>query len=159
MPERKNTPFVITLTSLLLVMYLFTPDISLYAASFSSGLSERLSCHFHHANIFHLSANVLCLYLMDPTPGRMVMSYPLAAAATLFAPDPVSGISGMLYACMGLGITHSSISLEGWITFIAINAITIFVPGIAFAMHTASFVLGITTAFIIGRYADRRTHP
>lgn len=148
MPERKNTPFVITLTGILLAMYLFAPQ--------QAFIGNPLVCHFHHANIFHLAANVLCLYMLAPCPMKMLSVYPLAVAATFASPQPVLGISGMLYAYIGIGFFRSNVSIEGWIAFIAANLMTLFIPGIAFAMHAASFVSGVTVAVIIKKHEDKR---
>lgn len=148
MPEGKNKTFVLILTEMLLLLCMFIP-CEVYAASIKSPLWNHFVCHFLHANIFHLAANVLCIALMKPSPMDIVKAYPIAVAASFASFVPMVGFSTVLYAYIGLNIRTWRLGDMDKITFALCNFITIFIPNIAFGMHAAAFILGITISSFI----------
>lgn len=66
----------------------------------------------------------------------------------LFTLEPTIGFSAIIYAYIGMNIVRWKVSLVDWVTFIVANAITAFIPGVAFGVHLAAFMLGISVWFI-----------
>lgn len=157
MPKRKNTPFVYTITGMLLVFCLFGDSVS-NAASFYSPLLNHMTCHFFHANFFHTGANVLCLLLMRPSPKQLLYAYPIAVLSTFCSDTPTVGISAIVYAYIGLYIIHWRLSNYDLLTFIIANIITIFIPNIATTMHMVSFFVGLLCAMAYRKYEHRRAY-
>lgn len=157
MPKRKNTPFVYIITGLLLVLCLFGDSVS-NGASIYSPLANHLKCHFFHANLFHLTANALCLLLMRPSPKQLLYGYPIAVLATFCTTTPTVGISAVIYAYIGLYIIYWKLSNYDLLTFIIANIITIFIPNIATTMHMVSFFIGLLCAMVYKRYEYRRVN-
>lgn len=157
MPKRKNTPFVYTITGLLLALCMFGDSIS-NGASSHSPLANHLTCHFFHANLFHLAANALCLFLMRPYPKQLLHAYPIAVLSTFCSDIPTVGISAIIYAYIGLNIIYWRLSNYDLLTFIIANIITIFIPNIATTMHMVSFFVGLICAMLYRRYEYRRVN-
>lgn len=141
MQRRKNTPFVITLLGALLCLTLFSGHSG---AHLLSDFSDKLTCHFYHANIFHWCCNAMALWLMRPSPKDVAYAFPIAAMAMFFTLTPTIGFSAAIYAYIGMNIIRWKVSLIDWATFIVANLITIFMPNVAFGVHLAAFLLGIS---------------
>lgn len=149
MPTGKNTPFNLTLIGALLCLCLFVSDSHLHAASVYSPLATHFTCHFLHANIFHLAGNALCLALLRPSPLQLLYAFPIALAATWCTDVPAIGFSAILYAFMGINAIRWNISAKDWTIFVAANLLTAFLPGIAFTLHFMAFSFGMIVSLLV----------
>lgn len=152
MPTRKNQTFDITLLGALLCLTIFGEHGGAYLLS---DFTDKLTCHFYHANLFHWFCNAMAIWLMRPSPKEIAYAFPLAVLAMFFTLAPTIGFSSVLYAYIGLNIIRWNVSLIDWATFIIVNLITIFIPNVAFGVHLAAFVLGILVYKIHSRWAYR----
>lgn len=142
MPTGKNTPFNVTLLGLMLALTLFTEAPHLHGAWICSPFVTKLTCHFFHANLFHFACNAMCLWLMRPSPVQTIQALCLAVIAMFCTIEPTIGFSAVIYAYLGMNMCRWKISLVDWATFIVANAVTAFIPGVAFGVHLAAFMLG-----------------
>ena len=84
-----------------------------YPPPLTPDIGARLLFHFCHANIFHLAANILCIYLIK-FPIRYVPAYIIATLVTFlpcptwqwstlsFEDIPVCGLSAAILAAIGI---------------------------------------------------------
>ena len=119
-----------------------------------SSFTNKLICHFFHANIFHWFCNAMVLWMMRPNPKQITYAFVLAVWAMFFTMTPTIGFSAVIYAYIGMNIIRWNVSLIDWATFLVANFITIFIPDVAFVVHLAAFQLGIS-AYIIDRQINR----
>lgn len=143
MPTRKNTPFNVTILGALLLITIFTASPQMHGGFLMSDFINKLTCHFYHANLYHLACNALCLWIMRPTPCQLLVAFPFAVMAMFFTDTPTVGFSAVIYAFIGMNIIKWKVSLIDWVTFIIANLISAFIPNIAFDTHLAAFLLGI----------------
>lgn len=148
MPTGKNTPFNLTLLGLLLALTLFVKHPESHGAWLFAKEVNFFTCHFVHANLFHWFCNAFALWVMRPSPLMIAIPLVYAAASMLFTLEPTIGFSAVLYAYIGMNIIKWKVSLIDWATFIIANAITAFIPGIAFGVHLAAFLFGIAHGVI-----------
>lgn len=148
MPRRKNTPFNVTLLGLLLCITLFAASPQMHGGFLMSNFANKLACHFFHANLFHWFCNAMALWLMRPSPKDIAYAFVLAALAMFFTMTPTIGFSAVIYAYIGMNIIRWKVSLIDWGTFLVANLITLFIPGVAFGVHLAAFMLGISVYII-----------
>lgn len=154
MSGRKNTPFNVTLIGLLLCITLFASYPHIHGGFLMSSFTNKLTCHFFHANIFHWFCNAMVLWMMRPNPKQMTYAFVLAVWAMFFTMTPTIGFSAVIYAYIGMNIIRWNVSLIDWFTFLVSNFITIFIPAVAFGVHLAAFLLGILV-YIIDRQIKR----
>lgn len=148
MPTGKNQTFNVTLLGFLLVMTLFARNPELHGACMFSGWTNFITCHFYHANLFHWGCNALALGLMRPSPSAMLVALAYGSFAMLTATQPTIGISAAVYAYIGMNIIKWNMKLSDWTTFALANILTYFMPGVAFGVHLAAFLLGAGHACI-----------
>lgn len=148
MPRRKNTPFNVTLLGLLLCITLFAASPQMHGGFLMSSITNKLACHFFHANIFHWFCNAMALWIMRPSPKQIAYALALAVLAMFFTMTPTIGFSAVIYGYIGMNIIRWKISLIDWATFLVANFITIFIPNVAFKVHLAAFMLGISVYII-----------
>lgn len=148
MPRRKNTPFNVTLLGTLLCITLFAAEPQTHGGFLMSSITNQLTCHFFHANLFHWFCNAMTLWLMRPSPKDIAFAFVLAIFAISFTMTPTIGFSAVIYAYIGINIIRWKVSLIDWGTFLVANFITIFIPGVAFGVHLAAFMLGISVYII-----------
>lgn len=154
MPRRKNTPFNVTLLGLLLCITLFADSPQMHGGFLMSSITNQLTCHFFHANLFHWFCNAMALWLMRPSPKQITYAFVLAVCAMFFTMTPTIGFSAVIYGYIGMNITRWKVSLIDWATFLIANFITIFIPNVAFGVHLAAFILGISV-YMIDRQINR----
>lgn len=154
MSGRKNTPFNVTLLGSLLCITLFASYPQIHEGFLMSSFTNKLTCHFFHANIFHWFCNAMVLWMMRPTPKQITYAFILAVCAMFFTMTPTIGFSAVIYAYIGMNIVRWNVSLIDWATFLVANFITIFIPDVAFGVHLAAFLLGISV-YIIDRQIKR----
>lgn len=126
----------------MLAVTLFTRNPELHGAWICSSFVTKQTCHFFHANLFHFACNAMCLWLMRPSPMQIAMAFPLAVISMFATIEPTIGFSAVLYAYMGMNIFRWNVSLIDWAMFIVANIVSAFIPGVAFGVHLAAFVLG-----------------
>lgn len=148
MPRRKNTPFNVTILGLLLCITLFADSPQMHGGFLMSSITNQLTCHFFHANLFHWFCNAMALWLMRPSPKDIAFAFVLAILAIFFTTTPTIGFSAVIYAYIGMNIIRWKVSLVDWATFLVANFITIFIPGVAFGVHLAAFMQGISVYII-----------
>lgn len=118
------------------------------AAGIHSPLWKHFTCHFFHGNIFHFIANAWALWLMRPSVSGLAKAYPLAVIASFCTLTPVVGISAVIYAWLGMELCRRLSSLADIAIFTVANLITIFIPNVAWTVHFAAFLLGLSTYII-----------
>ncbi len=143
MPKRKHTAFEKAFVILLVIVYLLPIECSTAAASVSSPIWTHLVCQFFHANIFHLIANLCVLWSMQYSWMELCIAYILSIPATFITLQPVIGVSSVIYVLLASHMIISKLSWKIWVIFSVMNAITAFIPSIAFTVHATSFSLGI----------------
>ena len=119
-----------------------------------SSFINKLTCHFLHANIFHWFCNAMALWFMRPSPRQIAYALSLAVLAMFFTMTPTIGFSAVIYGYIGMNIIRWNVSLIDWGTFLVANFITIFIPNVAFGVHLAAFILGVSV-YMIDRKINR----
>lgn len=118
------------------------------------GMHVALTYHLFHANIFHLAANLLSVWLIfrrDVTYRwqPLLLAFILAAASWYFTSDSVAGISNMVFAYLGL---RTPSFRDCWwrqsavLTFLVVTVVMAFLPNVSGITHIVSFVLGCACA-------------
>ena len=144
MQKRKNRTAEISLVLGMTIVWLALPTV---VASPKSPLWMHLACQFCHANVFHLAGNMYVLWLMAAGWRKLTVAYTLSIPATYATWIPAMGFSSCLYALIGMELYGKCLSRTGWAVFIAVNAATLFIPGIAVGVHATAFALGYVYAF------------
>jgi len=106
-----------------------------------------------HASIWHLAANILCLWMLR-CPLHLFITYAIAVACSFlpsFAIEPTYGYSGVLFAMVGIswGKVHRFRDMlwkNKWILIVPA-----FIPHINFLIHIYCLLAG----YLYGRYATR----
>lgn len=119
-----------------------------------SSFTNKLACHFFHTNIFHWFCNAMALWFMRPSPKDIAYAFVLAVLAMFFTMTPTIGFSAVIYGYIGMNIIRWNVSLIDWATFLVANFITIFIPNVAFGVHLAAFILGVSV-YMIDRKINR----
>lgn len=89
----------VVLSVLLLVSYLALPVFS-----FPGGLMGHLLYPFSHANVWHLLANLLCLWMITCRL-HLLAAFAVAVGCSFlpcFVCEPTMGFSGVLFAVLGM---------------------------------------------------------
>lgn len=134
------------LTAALSAPLLFPGCAHSYAASWGSPFLNHLCCQFFHTGVWHLAANLYVLWVLRFSPKEMLAAYALSVPATFASASGCVGFSSVLYALMGIRSARAKISRKAWALFAAANAVTAFVPSVAFGVHLAAFVSGFLYA-------------
>lgn len=162
MPQ-KSIKFVVTVVLVLSYFFLpkygFTSSISIVSGG---SLIGNLLYPISHANIYHLLANILCLWMLR-CPLHLFATYTIAVLCS-FLPsfslfdflvgrgtalaEPTYGFSGVLFAMVGIswGRVHrfrDMLSRNKWILIIPA-----FVPHINFLIHLYCLLLGYAYGII-----------
>lgn len=140
MPQRNYAAIAI-----LLLIYLLPVSTPSVAASTTSSWWTHLIYPFFHANIFHLLANIYALWFIRPTWAILLTAWAIAVASSWITPVPVVGFSSMIYAIWGMNMLNAS--QKSWIIFLAINFITIFLPGMGWMVHFSAFTIGLLYSY------------
>ena len=103
--------------AILILSFFFLPKFAFEPTSFldfkntslptGKGLWERLLFPISHANIFHLAANTLCVWLMKirlRLPLTVAISFvcSLLPQWSLWGAEPILGFSGVIFAAVGI---------------------------------------------------------
>lgn len=119
----------------------------------SSDITSHLLYPLSHANIFHLAANTLCLWMIR-VPVLIFVTYPIAVLASFlpsFVSEPTMGFSGILFAMVAItwGRVHRFRDMfwkNKW--YIIIPAL---LPHINVMIHVYCMIGG----YLYGRYGAR----
>ena len=149
------------LVSLILVgSYFFFPK---YGFTFNGDFIGHLLYPLSHANIWHLLANILCLWMLR-CPLHLFVTYLMAVICSFFPSfclglfdgftlqsEPTYGFSGVLFAMVGIswGRIHrfkDMVIRNKWILILPA-----FIPHINFLIHIYCLMAG----YLYGRYATR----
>lgn len=116
-------------------------------------LARMVSYHFFHANIFHLLANCLSVWLVfrKIRVSDLIMAFLIASLTYLVATRPLVGFSNILFAIAGLRVSPKFFSFKNrfFVTFIAVNGVMFCLPQLSALTHMLSFVVGFGWASLI----------
>lgn len=134
--------------------------ISLTRKSFyfdtDSDISDHFLYSFTHANIFHLSLNLIALFQFKPRWKTLIIGYASCVVAS-FIPvasmdDPTCGLSGLIMGCYARRY-HSYKTNILWI--VLSNLLMAFVPFVNWRIHIISFLIAYVTYHVLH---ERRVH-
>ena len=137
-------------SAVLLLSYLVFPKFGFPDGGISGHLLHPLS----HANVWHLLANILCLWMLSCDLHLSVSL--IVAVVCSFIPclmsEPTMGFSGVLFAMVGIswgkvGMFREMLCRNKW--FLIIPA---FIPHVNALIHLYCFVAG----YAAGRYVIRK---
>jgi len=111
-------------------------SMSLFFVHFPSCWYACFIYMFLHANIFHLAVNLYALWMIRLDKNRVISSYIISVFAYLLFPNAI-GLSGMILAIVGMYANKKT-----WLYFAGFSIVTVFIPGIAFGVHTVCFISG-----------------
>ena len=135
-----------------------------YGFTFHGPLINHVLYPLSHANIWHLAANILCLWMLRCPPH--ILATFVCAVLCSFLPcpqlplyggviEPTMGFSGVLFAMVGIswGKIHrfKEMLRRNWWVLI----LPAFLPHINFLIHFYCLVAG----YLYGRYATRDKRP
>ena len=163
MPKGKDRTVALKtgLTILLAACFCLVEHLCLSSRTLEAVKSSTWQTHLVgqllHANLFHLLANLYVLWLLRFSPRELLAAYLLSIPATFVVwSGQAIGFSSVLYALMGIRLPRVRMSKAGWMTFIAANVATAFMPGIAFGVHVSAFALGYVYQTIYTLYDEYR---
>ena len=122
-----------------------------------SGQSEiirTLTCHFFHANIFHLLANALTIYIMFRRwkVWQIIVAYVIAICSIVFYPVQAIGFSNIVYAMMGLKTPPLGSpwwTLPSTKAFLVVTVAMLLFPNVSAVTHIISFVMGLAVSMSV----------
>lgn len=141
------------MTLLLVFSYIYLPVFSFPGG----GIEGYMLYSISHANIWHLLANILCLWMI-PCPLHLLVSFLLAALCSFlpcFVTEPTMGFSGVLFSMVGIswGMTgrfRDMLWKNKWFL-----VIPIFVPHVNAFIHLYCIVVGYLAGVVYGRLSFR----
>ena len=122
--------------------------------------------HFFHANIFHLAANCLSLWLMFRNPSsvlswsRVVTAFVLASLSWFASSADVIGASNFIFALAGLrtpSFSHAWWRQPSVRFFLIVTTAMAVLPQVSAITHISSFVLGCAVASA-SRFINTTSH-
>lgn len=142
------------IVSVLLVVWYFAMPKYVFP---DDGIIGHSLYEFSHANIWHLSANVLCLWMI---PCGLHLLFAIIAAVLCsflpcFVPEGTCGFSGVLFAIVGMswGRVHRFKDMlwrnKWWLV------IPIFIPHVNALLHVYCLVAG----YAVGLFCQGRPFP
>lgn len=117
-----------------------------------------LGNQFIHANIFHLACNCIALWAVL---GRgiatdivtLMLAWCLGFIGFCLSPAPVVGVSGIVFASIGLQAERFLKSMRNVATIAICLLMGLIVPDISVVAHLVPFVLGIAF-WLFGKISD-----
>lgn len=144
---KKTSVLIIVLA--VIVLHVISPDISRYGVGIGSPAWTRLTYSFFHASWLHLLINIYVLltlgFALDLRMGELVISYVLACAVPSFCIGvlPTVGLSGMIYAMLGMRTMRNSNPGSVILNVVLITAASIFLSHIAWRLHAYCYCSGL----------------
>ena len=137
----------IVVTIILVISYCFLTQYGYYSGEISI---NNILYPFSHANIWHLLANVVCLWMI-PCELHLLTSFLLAVLCSIlpcFLPEATVGFSGVLFAIVGISWGRVNrfrdmIWKNKWFLIIPF-----FIPHINAFIHVYCLLSG----YLVGRY-------
>lgn len=105
--------------------------------------------HFHHSNIFHLLANASCILSLKKL--RWSESYIIAVLCSLLIVEPTVGVSGILFAGIGIGIGQRAY-IKGLLRCTATASLIGLLPGVSLVFHLVSLIVGYAYGWCVESY-------
>ena len=141
----KITKAVVSL--ILILTYFFLPKYGFYCWEISP---NNILYPFSHANIWHLAANIVCLWMI-PCELHLVVSFLLAVLCSIlpcFVSEATMGFSGVLFAIVGISWGKANrfkdmIWKNKWFLIVPV-----FIPHINAFIHIYCMISG----YLVGRY-------
>ena len=116
----------------------------------------HLSFHFCHANIFHLAANMLVVFILifnrNDKLWMWPLSYVIASACSFLisTPKPTVGLSGLLFAYYGIIFMKDDAQWRPFLQTIIYMAVScLFVSRMAVGLHFICLFTGVIVGFMI----------
>lgn len=133
------------------VCILFVVTGTDFAFTRETGFVNAMLYHFSHANIFHLAANLVALFMFRPRWLTCVYGYLASSVAAVLpyawvAGEATCGLSGFVFACWAR--RYWSFKIKPFYIF-GICLISAFIPHVNWRIHLYSFILAF------GIYAAR----
>ena len=124
-----------------------------YGFTFHGDIINHLLYPFSHANIWHLAANILCLWML-PCQLHIFTTFVFAVLCSFlpcFVTEPTMGFSGVLFAMVGIswGKVHRFRDML-WKNKLYL-VVPAFLPHVNFMIHLYCLLAG----YLYGRYATR----
>ena len=143
---------------LLVVWYFAMPQYSSggYGIATYGTISGHLLYWLSHANVWHLAANVLCLWMI-PCDLHLLVAALLSVFCSFlpcFVSEPTCGFSGVLFSIVGIswgrvGRFRDMLWRNKWFLLIPM-----FIPHVNALLHVYCLVAG----YAWGRYSDKATY-
>lgn len=127
---------------ILLTLFLMTEPTPVYEGC---DPLARLTFHFYHTNFWHLLANGLCLWVMKRI--RWVEAYVTAVVCSVCIVHPTIGMSGVIFAAIGLNLGVAKGGLKRLMKTAAYAVVFGLLPGVSMGFHLMTLGMG----WILGR--------
>ncbi len=133
------------------VCLLFSAMGANFAFTGETGIGNAMLYHFSHANIFHLAANLVALFMFRPRWVTCAYGY-LASSVAAVLPfawvtdEATCGLSGFIFACWAR--RYWSFKIKPFYIF-GVCLVSAFIPHVNWRIHLYSFILAF------GIYAAR----
>ncbi len=147
----------LVLTLVVVAVALLSPDLTGMGLYQGCTLWQRLSYLFLHASLLHCFVN--CWVLLSVVFSRklpfwqliaayiIAITYPVGIFASLAEYDAVVGLSGMVFALIGI-ITPSTAKLAGVLSIVAFILIGAIMPNVAWTLHLYCYLVGLIVGMI-----------
>lgn len=131
---------------LLLVLFFVTEPTPVYKGC---DFYAHFIFHFHHSNIFHLLANASCILALKKL--RWVESYAIAVLCSFLITVPTVGISGILFAAIGMDIGKRAY-MKGLLRCSVTALLIGLLPGVSLVFHLLSLISGYAYGWCVESY-------
>ena len=144
--------FIIILT----ILFILSPELIYVSAGRETEFYTHFIYLFFHANIFHLISNCMALCVLKPNKD-ILLAYLIAVAVSFGSNTPIIGLSGFLFALLGIqyGITVSTLFVGkpgNMIKPLVLPLIPLLLSSVfgkmATFVHFAAWTLGFTIGYI-----------
>ena len=149
----------IGLSFVLILAFFFLPKYSFTPNTFHVSLGNILF-PISHANIFHLAANILCIFLLKirlRLPVTLAISFvcSLLPQWSIWGAEPILGFSGVLFAA--IGIVYGKLGMGKAMVRKCLLPVFIFglFPHVALTIHVYTLLLG----YAYGCFLKQTTKP
>jgi len=148
-----NKDTALTISVLLIILSFF--NIHEYGIKEDCTIIDRLVYPFFHANPFHALINIYVylgmVFLFGSSMLDMVIAYIICVCVppTMLNTTTTIGLSGLVYALIGMNTFKACNPLRYTISVIIPLAFTSMLPLIAFGVHAWCYVIGVLYSIII----------
>lgn len=141
------------LAALIIVMSLFDIDVSIFALSADNYPVGNITYHFFHVNAFHAIANAWCLlglvFLYNVRTSDLIIAFSVAASFPIqLCSAPSVGLSGLLYALMGLVFPNVRNQLCFLACIFSWNCVALVVGGFGVEVHAYCFAVALLNWYL-----------